>query len=217
MKRIDEMTREEIVALTDERINMLIDYECAMEGKPLLPDSPIKPIVPEYAPDTLIYTVAEVTTKCADHAQRILEAINSGERVSKKYVSGPSYMKMLEPVSSKVTITSETVFSIELWDKIKNEKLAADVWMEEYKQLKKEYDDAVNKRAEISDRIWEWIGNSRNEEYRRERIRNDFKRYLELSEGNKSIAMNFLKKAHIVPEDIEEELLGDDKQEAHPH
>lgn len=208
MKRIDEMTREEILALTDGQVNVMIDYECALEGKPLLPPQPVEPPkVTDYSPDTTAYQVAGIVTTDADHAARILEAILSGTQYDTAYISGPSYEKRLTPKTSKPNIESFPVYSIEYWDSIKNKVHEAESAQEQYKAQRKEYTDAVNARADITSRIWEFISNARDEQYRRERLRNEFGRYLELAEGNRQVAMNFLKKAHEVPGDMETELL----------
>ena len=40
MKRYNEMTDAELLELTNEQIATLIDYECALDGVPMLPPDP---------------------------------------------------------------------------------------------------------------------------------------------------------------------------------
>ncbi len=208
MKTIDEMNHEEILALTDGQVNVLIDYECALEGKPLLPPMPVAPQKVEIEPDILVYEVGGVTTTCPDHAAKILAAIETGDQWETEYVSGYSGTRRLRPTDyyHKAKIETRKVFSVEKWDEMKNAINQYEATKKSYEEAKKEYDDAANDRVQISERIWNTVSHFRNEEFRRRHLRNEFSRYLELAEGNHTIAMNFLKKAHEVPLDLELEL-----------
>ena len=44
MKRFDDLSEPEIVALSDADISRWIDLECAYEGAPLLPPCPVPPV-----------------------------------------------------------------------------------------------------------------------------------------------------------------------------
>jgi hypothetical protein len=197
MKRIDEMSREEIIALTDDQINILIDYECAIEGKPLLPIKPVEPQKVSVEADVEIYEVCGVVTTDIDHAARILTAAESGtlHKTDYDYGVGSEFTRLV-PMSEyqKPEIKSRKVFSAGKWDEVRNAVNAYKTAKIQYEKDKKEYDEVASERSEISDRIWETVSEARNEEYRRERIKVDYDRYMQLAENNKTIAMNFLKR-----------------------
>jgi hypothetical protein len=198
MTRIYDMTEEEILALTDDQINKLIDYECALEGAPMLPPDPgPKPTKDIPEPDVQAYAVAGFNVLDADHAGRILTALNSGTLYNIEY--GRNYdVKYLSPITSgsyhapKVEVKS--FHSAELWDSIKDTQSAFAEQEKEWNRRKEIYNTAVEGRAKLTESVWEHVGNLRSHAWEREQIRGEFRRYMELAENNSKIALAFLQK-----------------------
>lgn len=197
MTRIYDMTEEEILALTDEHINKLIDYECALEGAPMLPPDPgPKPTMDIPKPDIQAYGVMGFYVLDPEHAGRILTALNSGTLYNEEYGRGST--KYLSPISNgsyhAPKIDAKMFHSVELWDSIKGEQTAFAEQEKEWEIRKKIYDKAAEERSQHTEAVWEHVGNLRSHAWQREQLRNEFKRYLDLAEDNNKIALAFLKK-----------------------
>ena len=55
MKRLEEMSNEELRALSETEVETLIDLECAYEGAPLSVDAPLYQTVPDVPEADVIY------------------------------------------------------------------------------------------------------------------------------------------------------------------
>jgi len=198
MTRVYDMTEEEILALTDEQINKLIDYECALEGAPMLPPDPgPKPTKDIPKPDAQAYAVAGFYVTDAEHAGRILAALNSGTLYATEYGRSSS-IRYLSPITNDSYQTPKmelkAFHSAELWDSIKDDQSAFGELEKEWERRKKEYNKAVEERSKLTESVWEHVGDLRSHAWQREQIRDEFKRYLDLAENNNKIALAFLKK-----------------------
>lgn len=210
MKRIYDMEKEEILALTQEYIEKLIDYECALKGVPLLPPRPLEPDKVNIEPDITAYEIAGLCLLTAEEAGRILEAINTCSIYTSTYVPGANcYDKKLIPVDAytKPKIETKRFYSMEYWDKVKSQKEAYASTKRIYDEDKKKYDEAYSKRSETASCVWEFIDAVREENRVKDYLTAEFNRYLELTDGNKTIAMRFLKKAHNVDDELTQELV----------
>jgi hypothetical protein len=220
MDRIYDLTDKEVLALTDEQVAKYVDYECALKGAPMLPTpAGIKPVANTPAPDITAFKIAGFYTLDAAQAERILDAINSGIVYESKYQGSDYSCCYLSPITVDSyyfpKIETAQFHSAEQWDRIKDDRASIASKLKEWEELDNAYSDALNKRADISDDIWEYVGAVRAKAREMDTLRNDFKRYLELAEGNKRIAFNFLKKVKDVyrfPE-LEEEFCGEVEEE----
>jgi hypothetical protein len=198
MTRVYDMTEEEILALTDDQINKLIDYECALEGAPMLPPDPgPKPTKDAPPPDAQAYEVAGFYVLDADHAGRILAALNSGTLYTTEYGRNSS-IKYLSPIGNgsyhAPKVEAKMFHSAELWDSVKGDQSAFAETEKEWERREEIYNKAVKERSKLTEAVWEHVGNLRSHAWQRERIRDEFKRYLDLAENNNKIALAFLKK-----------------------
>jgi hypothetical protein len=196
MKRISEMVKAEVLALSNEQIEQLIDYECAIEGVPLLPPIPVIPEKPDIKPDVTVFEIGGFFVLTNEEATRILEAVDGCEIYESVYVSSLSYEKMIKPVSSPAGITTKKFYSPEYWDKIKNIQTVYTEAKKIYDSKSEEYSSASQLRSNISAEVWGIVHAFQEEENQIKRYTAEFNRYLELAEGNRSIAMNFLTKAY---------------------
>lgn len=195
MKRIHEMTEAELLALTDEDKRNLIDYECALEGVPMLPPAPgPAPVKNVPALDAKAFEVGGVLVLDSEHAARILDALTSGKIYKVEY--GEKNVKMLkEGDYSFPEIKVKSVRSPEQWEIIKADVKKYESDKKEYDRFAKTYTDALKERQSIIDTLRNAIEDASERHYGRERLRTEFARYMELAEGNRQIALNFLDKA----------------------
>lgn len=199
MKRIHELTELELLALTDTEVIKYIDYECALEGVPMLPPHPgPAPDKLTATPDVTMYTVAGQNTLDSEHATRILQACNSGTLLDTANARNDYSVTFVTPQTdrsySAPKIETKQVHSPEQWDRIKNDYTNYADRKSEWDTHDRIYRDALKERASISDDVYDRISQARQHSYQRDNLRNEFTRYLELAEGNRQIALNFLEK-----------------------
>jgi hypothetical protein len=199
MKRVYDMEESELLALTDEQVLIMIDYECALEGIPMLPPAPgAKPVREMAKPDAQVFEIGGFFTRDHEHAIRILAAYNSGQLYREKYPNGDYNTRYLEIIANDrhdtPKIETKTVYSPETWDKIKNSHAEHAGILATWNKVNDEYQKALKNRQKITESVYAVIGDARDKSYDRNRFREEFKRYLILAEGNKQIALNFLEK-----------------------
>lgn len=199
MKRVYEMDETELLALTDEQTVKLVDYECALEGVPMLPPHPgPAPEKVTAAPDVTLYQVAGQKTLDHDHAKRILDACNSAQLFETGNARNSYETVFLTPLTERSysipKIETSSVHSPEQWDRIKNDFTSFSERKDEWDVINKAYQSALKERQSITDDVYSKISDARRHSYTREQLRTEFARYMELAEGNRQIALNFLEK-----------------------
>jgi hypothetical protein len=199
MKRVSEMNDAELLLLTDEEISKLVDYECALEGVPMLPPAP-GPAPVKDAPDAdvSVFGIAGIYTMDADHASRILAALNLGQLFSTSYIGSDYNNQYLVPITKdtydRPKIETNNIHSPEQWDKIKDAAAQYNLKKAEWDRVAKVYNDALKDRDSITKEVYQFVEEARDRNYEQVRARDEFTRYLELADGNKKVAMNFLLK-----------------------
>jgi len=200
MVRYYELNEEQLLALADDEVKKLIDYECAIEGVPMLPPS-AGPMPVETAPDPDVrgYEVGGIITTCPEHASLILQALTSGPMFTASYCGRDYTIRYLEPIGPKSyshpKLESQMYRSAAQWDAIKDDKRAFDVKKEAWDKLDKEYAEALKARDHISEAVWDAISEARTKKRERENITAEFAAYKDLAQGDLTIAMNFMLKA----------------------
>ena len=202
MKRYDEMTNEELYDLSEEQISILIDYECALEGIPLLPEKPIVPEVKNFEPDTEIYEVKGMLFTNREEALSVLSLLLTSNMVDYSYSNNS---KRIIPLIDykKPELKMEKYFSTEMYALIQEEKDSYDRILKQYQERQKNYDEAYKLRIDIVKNITEAISCAQEEQYKKQKYTGEYKRYLKLSDNNKDIALNFLRNAHYEIDDID--------------
>lgn len=206
MKRFEELTDEEVLALTQDEVTRWIDVECAHEGAPLLPPRPMAPTPIMFEPDVTVFLVGNIYFGSADDAAKAAALMAPMARFNVNYVSGPRFDKIAMPSCDDLTVSTVRAFSAERWDVIKSD-------MARYEELKKqfeadslEYQKASERRDVIASDIHGRVERVRGQERRRARMREEFARYVDLAGGDQTIARRFLVAAHPDALDILPEL-----------
>jgi len=155
----DDLTDEQVLALTPVELQFHTDRLMARDGVPLPVVLPPKPTKAEAQPDIVVYKVGE--EMFTDHADAVdvRDMINnSGSRVKEDYVPGGSYrdraVKRDRP--DQIEVVEARVWSEEGWAKhgaaIKAATAAREAWDTMEKEAKKADEDRQRCRDHVNDR-----------------------------------------------------------------
>ena len=217
MKKITEMTEQEILALTEEDVQKIIKLRMMEEGIKIM-DKPQVPELFEIAPaDVQIFTIPildgfaftdmEEVTKVAE----VLQNVNSLRKVDydwNKLGSDYKYLTKKERYAfrgdSDFDVQSGWVYSNELYAKIADFAVQNKAMKEQAEKDKKEYESQL-------------------QEVRSKYIRlNDLTRrfaidYFPLSDNNEDMAIRFMTKAYSLTEEEKEYILSNYKEKLTTH
>ena len=207
IKRLDEYTNEELLELTEEQVETLIDLECAHEGVALLPvEAPIKPDDSKIGPDSVIYEIKNLEHfETMEDAQKVVEVASKLPRVQKQYLSHASYKEKKGPVDSDIGINIVKVFSEQHYANVATENARIEASLKAYKEAKEEYDELFEKHGEISESVISRLNVARNEKNMLDTLKDEAGRYISLAQGEKEIAKNFMINARPNQKDMIEE------------
>jgi hypothetical protein len=194
VQRFEDLKEPDLLALTNDQIVRWIDIECACNGVPLLPPKPVEPTKVAFTPNIQAFEVADLIFDSSADALRLVALLRELKVYRSEYVSGPHYERVLK-LGREFSIESKRYFTPEAWDAVKDEAAAYTRDFNIYTAAKKEYDAIVQVRARIVNGINEAIENAHQRENIRQRVRADFDRYLDLADGNRKIALAFLRAA----------------------
>lgn len=206
MKRYTELTNEELVALTSDQTNLLIDYECALEGVPMLPPHPgPSPFVETPKAEQQLYKVGGVITTDNQHAMAILNTMIAGPLVKEEHPDGDynfTYPVFLTEKSyGYPKIESESCYTKEQYEALKDRRKEQVAAKKEYDRELNLYNKAADHRKDIVKAVVGAVDEARRVLSEIDSISSKFEYYLKLAEGSAQVAMNFLIKAH---PDVEE-------------
>lgn len=199
------LTREEVVALTDEQRQRYVDYACAEQGIKLLaaPIKPINPFIIERKDTAYCLPSGYVKDKATVEAIDDLLAKTVIFRTAYNYGMGYNY-RHLEPTTSNVSCNSERFY-------VKDDLMAAEQGLTKYEsdnnyfeKLEKEYKENEEKKKNIVDGINTYVWDVQREVREINNLKAHFEEYKTLADGNEELAKRFLIKAY--PE--AEQLLG---------
>lgn len=215
MKRFKELTEKEILLLSKESIDKLINYEMMIEGiKFLNEEVPKKPVIKH---DMKVYTIEGFDGYCflsMHDAERVANLIKSSSvmkienvwSLNDKCVSDVNYDTMFcKPfeVKSGECYKSDTI-------KMYKEKIDEyDKAMEEYNKNTPERGRNEIRTKEIKNEIYSEVNRVKNKYNEAERLANIFIfEYCPLSDNDPSVAMKFMSKAYDLSQWQEEYILA---------
>ena len=220
MKKINELTKKEIIELTDDDLQKMVNLELAENGIPFLD----KPKEPEYEPielpEKILYSFPEFNLYSIDESimnEIVLIIENNRDKLRKidykyghdRYDYEMRKLKTNSYDSNEIAfkVTSKTVYSEEQALKIKD-------IAKRNEERKKEHEELLGKWEEIQEQINEIKGKIYDTYYEvieQQRIINThkerFAEYILIAGGNKKSALDFYRKAYTITDEIEKELL----------
>lgn len=204
-KRIAEYSDAELLTLTEEQINIIIDLECAYAGIQLLPDIPVAPEKPKNSnEDMTVYGLFDgLNFMDYEDAKLVLDFIvknvDQTRMGSVSYTSGPGYQRKFCQSTDEFVlddIKSQRVFSesrLKIYGaeikKYEADKASYQIKKNTYDKIKKQRDDIING-------LWCKIGSAQDAEHELNRLKQNAKRYMKLSGGVQEIAINFMVDAY---------------------
>lgn len=204
MKTVFDLSRDEIVALTDEDISLYIDKELANKGIPIEAKNwNIKNKKEVVYPRTgvPVFMLKDIgigfrTIEGATEVANLLVKYNAFKTES-RYLAGSYEQFWIMKEGVCPAVKGETGYSKEEFDKIdeknKNPELARI----------NTFNDTVKKANEIKDRVLKCVYNIKQERSYNNDLVGIFERYKDIADGDMEVAMNFIKEAYPFNEETE--------------
>lgn len=204
MKTVFDLSRDEIVALTDEEISLYIDKELANKGIPIEAKNwNIKNKKEISYPKTGVplFVLKDIgigfrTIEGATEVANLLVKYNAFKTES-RYLAGSYEQFWIMKEGVCPAVKGETGYSKEEFDKIdeknKNPELTSI----------NTFNDTVKKANEIKDRVLKYVYNIRQERSYNNDMVGIFERYKDITDGDMEVAMNFIKEAYPFNEETE--------------
>ena len=210
MKKINEMTEQEIIALSNEDVQKMIKLRMMEEGIKLL-DKPKVPELFEIEPADIQYFSIPLLEGFAftniEEATKVAETLKNAKSLRKvdydwnKLGSDYKYLKKSERYkfngNSDFDIISGWAYSNELYAKISSFAVQNKVMKEQAEKDEKEYEKRLSESAELIQEITGRVREVRNKYDRLETLSRKFAvDYYPLSDNDEDMAMKFMAKAY---------------------
>lgn len=204
MKTIFDLSRDEVVELTDEDISLYIDKELANKGIPIEAKNwNIKNKKEVVYPRTgvPVFMLKDIgigfrTIEGATEVANLLVKYNAFKTES-RYMAGSYEQFWIMKGGVCPAVKGETGYSKEEFDKIdeknKNPELTSI----------NTFNDTVKKANEIKDRVLKYVYNIKQERSYNNDLVGIFERYKDIADGDMEVAMNFIKEAYPFNEETE--------------
>lgn len=204
MKTVFDLSRDEIVALTDEDISLYIDKELANKGIPIEAKNwNIKNKKEISYPKTGVplFVLKDIgigfrTIEGATEVANLLVKYNAFKTES-RYLAGSYEQFWIMKEGVCPAVKGETGYSEEEFDKIdeknKNPELTSI----------NTFNDTVKKANEIKDRVLKYVYNIKQERSYNNDLVGIFERYKDIADGDMEVAMNFIKEDYPFNEETE--------------
>lgn len=199
MQDIHDLSREEILKLTDSDIDTMVKLQCAEEGIPLMPDPPNQEYF-EMNKTVTAYSIPGTEFFIKDQAvaaelAKFLSA-NSKTIFNKKYDWRTGYeIEWLEPSERDFSFSLANFYDKALIDEKEQFLVKRKTLKEKYDTAKKEYDKSKEQIRKISDRIYSAFYDARTEQEQINQAQKTFNEYLALADGDHDKAERFFSKA----------------------
>ena len=221
MKKISEMTEQEILALSEQDIQNMIKFRMMKEGIKVI-DKPKKPELFEIEPaDQKVYIIPILDgyafTDFAE-AQKVADALREAKSFRKvdydwnKLGSNFKYLEKKDRYTynneGDFSISEISVYSSKLYANIVDFAAQNKAMEKQVEKDMEEYDKAYAAASDITLEIRSRISEVREKHERLERLMHSFANdYYPLSGNNEEMAMKFMSKAFTLTDDEEKYIL----------
>lgn len=227
MKKITELTEQEIKSLTDSDVELMIKLKKAEEGIKLVP----RPKQPSYfdisEPDKTVYVCDlfgdDLCFENMDELTKLINLISNSEtKCSVTYdynKAGSEYSYITSKMKTRTysykewsNTSSKRVYSIEKYNSIVDMIAQNKKMKEQYEKELKEYEAIINDAKWIEDEINGKVLEVKEKYWKLENYCRKFKQdYLPLASDNEEIAMKFMDKAYSLTDEQKEYILANYK------
>lgn len=204
MKTVFDLSRDEIVALTDEEISLYIDKELAGKGIPIEAKNWNKKkekeaVYPDCGVPIFVIKDIGVGFRKIEDATEVANLLvrSRAFKVDSKYLNR-SY-EMLNVIEEGVVPAVEGCvgYTNEEFDKVNKENKDPEL------ESINSFNDTVKKANEIKDRVLKYVYNIKQERSYNNDLVGIFERYKDIADGDMEVAMNFIKEAYPFNEETE--------------
>jgi hypothetical protein len=191
MRRFKELTTDELVALTDEQVRKLIEIEIAIAAiKPV--EVPVEPSLSKegITAGVIGYTVGDLVFTDEKDAQHVanMSALKSAYSYNISY----NY-RWLEPAGLKVERAAFYLQSdvLRIAGALKENEKKRTV----YNKQKGEYNEYLRNTTDISETVWRAVSDAKTRHEQIESAKRHYLKFLDLADGDASIAEKFFRDA----------------------
>lgn len=198
MKTVDDYTAQELVELSSEELERLVDIEVMKSGI-VLPDVPTKPGDFKIEKTVAVWEICNGSEViCAFPSEEIAQAVLSaskGSFLKESYIYEIGYEFNFMEACKKADIVKRYVYDEnDLRVHAKNLKVSSSE-KSAYENKKRAYDEAFGKIQRLRDHVMSAYWQAVSDKEKAEKIYRTFEKYKQLSNGDSAIALGFLKNA----------------------
>nr|DAY10120.1 MAG TPA: hypothetical protein [Caudoviricetes sp.] len=227
MKKINEMTEQEILALSEVDVQNMIKFRMMEEGIKIV-DKPKQPELFEIEPaDQKVYKIpfldgyAFTELAEAQEVSEVLRKAKSLRRVEYDWSKlGGEYKYLVQKgkysygSNDDFSINADYVYSNELYSQIVGLASQNRAMKDQVAKDLKAYEDAYNSASEIVLEIQERVNEVKEKNARLKRFTSKFAvDYFPLSDNNESVAIKFMSKAYSLTDEEQKYILEHYKEE----
>lgn len=220
MKTIKDLTRNEVVELSEEQLDFYLGCELVTNGFPIdiLDKKPRveipRPVAPEV--DKTVYRIGN-SFLAVDNMEDAVKITNmlfeaGACTLEQRYIgmgSGFDYMNYRSDA-----ITTLDVAPVKLYKK--KDIFDFDKEVDRYNnaiKVENKEDERIDDARQVANDFWAYVSRIKNERVYNERLKELFSRYLKITEGNKDKAMHLVRISYAFNEETESFLMADDESE----
>lgn len=205
MKQYTDLTHEELIVLTENDIERLIDIELAHDG--IMPVA--CPTVPSLDDEGIIKseTVFDIGGLLLKNEEDAI-AVSRMEQFKSEYDYNIGYeYRWLNPITER-TIIKEYYYRQEDVVRIKEALQRNKIKKDGYESQKQKYDEFLKKTGQIRNRVYDIWNSARNFQREIDDANAVLVKYRDLADDDETMAVNFFKNTYKSREDIIEKVLG---------
>jgi len=217
VKRYSDLTKEELVALGDDkaRVQTFIDIEIAFAGiiPVTQPEAP-RLVKPDIEPTVEAFEVYGLIFR--DEKEALGLAKMNVSRANYDYTLGTEY-HYIESAAERYDakgVNPKAYYSKHDLDSVRQQLIDIKSEKETYEKGMKAYTDYTKKISTIRDDVWDAIREALDEKRELDQALNVFARHKELAENDEAIAKNFFREAYKNDPEMIEKVLGEKPAEA---
>lgn len=218
MKNITELSEQEILILTDDQLGNMVKLQMAESGIKIL-SMPVEPTYEPLPPKTEIcYSVSGFSYhfQNKEDADTLSEAIVklAQKCVTYDYKYSQTELKHLKKLPDYSldglgTVKQELFYNQQDIESIRETKERNDALKREYDADLAEYNKSKEDSAIIIEEIYNQYYAVQKKYYNMNTMKEKFTQYISLAEGDKTVAMKFLKNAYRIDEETESFVLSE--------
>jgi len=194
MKNIFEYSDEELLELTSEQIDAIIDYHCAINNIPLLPEHPGPTPERPHIPAPTFFEIGDFYVEEFEEAAAIFTVLKNVKLYKKEgWGSSGRLVPLIPGMHGYPQI--QTICDIPLedvWKSYQTGQTDFDKTSQEWADKREVYEAIENRRSEVSSLVRDSILAAHKRKLKFEELQNQFKHYIVIAKGDQKMALNFL-------------------------